>query len=79
MERFWEALEDTSTARAETRCIMIGRLAADIGDTATRTMLSTGGESTRGCLDTTDETMVGLMMTYDLAALAALTSLICTC
>lgn len=62
-------------ARAERGHIMSDRLVGDTGATATKMMRIIGGEST------SERNVVtgGFIMTYDLAALAALTSLICMC
>ena len=76
-EHFWEALEDTNMARAETRHIMSDRLVGDTGGTATRTIRSIGGESTSGLHDMMYWSPGILKMIYDFVALAALTNLIC--
>ena len=66
-----------SMARAETS--MIDRPVGDTGGIVMRTMRIIGGESDIGRQDTADRSMCEFMTTYDLAALAALTNLICIC
>lgn len=68
-----------SMARAGTRHIMSDRLVGDTGGTVTRTMRTIGGESISGTRHDGMNRQAMQMMIYDLAALAAPTSLICMC
>jgi hypothetical protein len=79
VEHCWEVLEGTNMARARAGInhTTTDRLVGDIGGTVTKMMRITGGGSISGRCETAYGERIRFMMTYDFAALAALTILIC--